>query len=433
MSQQKTERGFLAHIHPPLVTTYSLRFRSTYGLGTVLVALFIILAASGMLLTFAYDPRFVNAWDSVWEISCVYPYGEIVRTIHYTAGNLFAIVCVLHLLKVVFNGAYLGERYRNYLYGLLLLACVFAALATGYFLPMSEVSYWALVVGASFLEYLPFVGSLAKRLVLGGQEVGDPTMFRLYVLHIAVLPLMLLGATSLHLWRIRKDGGLLKPEGIDPSALEKVSFKFAVHREQTVFLLVAVFLVLWSLLFPLSMTPRAIPMAPPNPVKAAWFFIALQETLSYSVVWGGIIPLAGVTLFFLLAPPLVGDAAGSPVLWRRRAFFSATIVILGAYTVFTLVGLCLRGPNWKLINPLNAMKNSIISFVSAFPKNRLEFVPYPVYRMNQINLRIDNFNLPAQLLDVAVDGAVADDPLIGIYPVHQLRTSEEASRMRNKE
>jgi hypothetical protein len=37
--------------------------------------------------------------------------------------------------------------------------------------------------------------------------------------------------------------------------------------------------------FPVSAVPRPVPAYPPNPVKAAWFFVALQATLSYSVKW----------------------------------------------------------------------------------------------------------------------------------------------------
>ena len=63
MTNKKEVRGFWAHIHPPFVTKHALRFRSTYGLGALLVALFIILAGTGALLAFAYEPRFKSAWD----------------------------------------------------------------------------------------------------------------------------------------------------------------------------------------------------------------------------------------------------------------------------------------------------------------------------------------------------------------------------------
>jgi len=38
--------------------------------------------------------------------------------------------------------------------------------------------------------------------------VGQNTLIRFYTLHIAVLPLMLTLLISVHIWRVRKDGGL---------------------------------------------------------------------------------------------------------------------------------------------------------------------------------------------------------------------------------
>lgn len=354
-----SRRGFFAHIHFPLVSAWSLRPRATWGMGALLVALFVILTGTGVLLASAYDPHFQGAYDSVWEITHIYPYGGVLRSVHYLAGNLFFLGSLLHLLRVVGAGAYAGPRYRNYLYGLALLAGGFVSLATGYFLPMSEIAYWALVVGVSFLDYFPLVGPLVKRLVLGGSEIGDATVVRLYVLHLAVLPPALLGFASLHLWRIRKDQGLLKPAGIDPAELRKVPYGFAVRREWTLLLAVSILLVLWALVFPVELAPRAVPASSPNPVKAAWFFLALQETLSYSVVWGGIVPLVAGVGFFLLFPLLAGNRDGRPLPRRKQAFFALTVATLLAYAVFTLVGLYCRGPNWTFIKPWKSVQKAL--------------------------------------------------------------------------
>jgi quinol-cytochrome oxidoreductase complex cytochrome b subunit len=43
---------------------------------------------------------------------------------------------------------------------------------------------------------------------LGGSEVGQNALIRFYTLHIALLPTLLVLGISLHLWRVRKDGGL---------------------------------------------------------------------------------------------------------------------------------------------------------------------------------------------------------------------------------
>ena len=47
-----------------------------------------------------------------------------------------------------------------------------------------------------------------KQLLLGGADVGQNALIRFYTLHIAVLPLIMIIGVSLHLWRVRKDGGL---------------------------------------------------------------------------------------------------------------------------------------------------------------------------------------------------------------------------------
>ncbi|HBG19788.1 MAG TPA: hypothetical protein DDY32_11090 [Desulfobulbaceae bacterium] len=366
MADKKQKRDFFAHIHAPRVSRYALRVDATWGLGVLLCVLFVILTLTGVLLAAVFEPAFASAYDSVWEISDVYPHGRLLRSVHYLAGNGFVIVALLHLLRVVCAGAYAGERYRNYLYGLTLFVAGFGALASGYFLPMTEISYWALVVGLS-MDYIPQVGSFLKGLVMGGQTLGDVTMVRLYVLHVVVLPLMMLGVSSLHLWRIRKDQGLLKPKGLSEAELEPVSYKAAVTRELTVFLSACLVLVLAALWFPVELEPRPVPAYPPNPVKAAWFFIALQETLSYSVLWGGLLPIVALVVFFVWGPRFAAPGTGELAPWRRRLFFGTTVGIVVMYAVFTLAGLYCRGPNWTFVSPWKTLKQ-VISVVNPAPK-----------------------------------------------------------------
>jgi len=51
-------------------------------------------------------------------------------------------------------------------------------------------------------------GPAAREMLLGGTEVSQNALIRFYTLHIAVLPLLITLLISLHLWRVRKDGGL---------------------------------------------------------------------------------------------------------------------------------------------------------------------------------------------------------------------------------
>jgi quinol-cytochrome oxidoreductase complex cytochrome b subunit len=45
-------------------------------------------------------------------------------------------------------------------------------------------------------------------LLLGGGEVGQSALIRFYALHVAILPLLVTLLVAVHVWRVRKDGGL---------------------------------------------------------------------------------------------------------------------------------------------------------------------------------------------------------------------------------
>ena len=49
-------------------------------------------------------------------------------------------------------------------------------------------------------------------ILLGGPDVGQSTLIRFYALHIMMIPLALIIIISLHIWRVRKDGGLAGQE-----------------------------------------------------------------------------------------------------------------------------------------------------------------------------------------------------------------------------
>ena len=55
-------------------------------------------------------------------------------------------------------------------------------------------------------------GDTVKQMLLGGPEVGQEALTRFYALHIMLIPALLALLISLHVWRVRKDGGLAANE-----------------------------------------------------------------------------------------------------------------------------------------------------------------------------------------------------------------------------
>ena len=99
----------------------------------------------------------------------------------------------------------------DWVIGLLLLFCVLVSNFTGYLLPWDQLSYWAVTISTSILDYLPVVGTPLKQWILGGSEPGPSTLMNFYAIHTAVLPILFLFLLPFHFWRIRKDGGISGP------------------------------------------------------------------------------------------------------------------------------------------------------------------------------------------------------------------------------
>jgi quinol-cytochrome oxidoreductase complex cytochrome b subunit len=81
-----------------------------------------------------------------------------------------------------------------------------------YLLPWDQLAFWAITVGTSVAGYAPVFGPTIKTFLLGGPEVGQESLTRFYALHIMLIPTAILLLTSLHIWRVRKDGGLAANE-----------------------------------------------------------------------------------------------------------------------------------------------------------------------------------------------------------------------------
>jgi quinol-cytochrome oxidoreductase complex cytochrome b subunit len=196
------------HIHPVKVRERAIRFSYTFYLGTITFSLFVVLVVTGVLLMLYYQPAIPNAYQNMKDLQYVVSEGMFLRNMHRWAAHLMVIVVFLHMLRVFYKGAYRQPREFNWVIGVFLLLLTLLLSYTGYLLPYDQLSYWAVTVGANIVKYVPVVGKEIRFLLLGGNDIGEYTLVRFYVLHCVVLPLAMSFLIGLHFWRIRKDGGL---------------------------------------------------------------------------------------------------------------------------------------------------------------------------------------------------------------------------------
>ncbi len=203
------------HLHPVKVSRRSLRWSYSFGLGVISAILFGVLVWTGVLLMFYYVPSVERAYPTLKEIQLSVPLGQFTRNMHRWSAHAMVLMVILHMVRVFYTGAYKPPREFNWVVGVVLLILTLGASFTGYLLPWDQLAYWAITVGTNIASYAPVAGPVMREILLGGIEVGQNALIRFYTLHIALLPLAITFLVSLHLWRVRKDGGLAandKPE-----------------------------------------------------------------------------------------------------------------------------------------------------------------------------------------------------------------------------
>ena len=200
--------SLLLHWLPVKVREQSLRVRATYYLGSLTMFLFIILVVTGVLLMFYYHPTTPGAYYDTKDLRFVVSNGVFVRNMHRAAAHLMVLLVFWHMFHVFYRGGYKPPHEFNWVVGIILLFLTMAMSYTGYLLPWDQLAFWAVTVGTNIVSAAPFIGNEVRFVALGGHIVGENTLLRFYVLHVAILPLLAFLFIGVHFWRVRKDGGL---------------------------------------------------------------------------------------------------------------------------------------------------------------------------------------------------------------------------------
>ena len=200
------------HLHPVRVSKKSIKAVYSFGLGVITTVMFVVLSITGILEMFYYVPSIETAYFDIILLQTQVPFGQLLRNMHRWSAHLMVLSAILHMVRVFYTGAYKRPREFNWVVGVVLLILTLGASFTGYLLPWDQLAFWAITVGTSVATYEPLMGKTIQKLLLGGPEVGQAALTRFYGLHIMIIPGLLLLIISLHLWRVRKDGGLAANE-----------------------------------------------------------------------------------------------------------------------------------------------------------------------------------------------------------------------------
>src|SRR5215469_749793 len=189
----------------------------SFMLGEIALWSFVILLLTGTYLSLFFVPsmndvvyqgsyakfngiHMSEAYESTLRISFDIRGGLLIRQIHHWAANLFMVAIMAHMLRVFFTGAYRKPREVNWLIGIVLFTLGMLEGLFGYSLPDDQLSGAGLRIFEGVLQGIPIVGTYMAFFLFGGPFPGNSIVPRMYIIHVLVIPGLILGLVSAHLF-----------------------------------------------------------------------------------------------------------------------------------------------------------------------------------------------------------------------------------------
>ncbi|MBI3097573.1 MAG: cytochrome C [Planctomycetes bacterium] len=128
-----------------------------------------------------------------------------------------------------------------------------------------------------------------------------------------------------------------------------------VYAEFIALIICSIVLIVWSILLAAPLEQPANPARTPNPSKAPWYFLGLQEMLVYFDPWIAGVVLPTLIIIGLGAIPYIDkNPKGNGYYTFKERPFAVTIYMFGFLVLWVFLvymGTFMRGPNWNFFGP----------------------------------------------------------------------------------
>ncbi len=327
-------------------------FNFWYYFGSLALVVLVIQIISGIFLTMHYKPDVSMAFASVEYIMRDVPGGWFIRYMHSTGASAFFIVVYLHMFRGLIYGSYKGPRELVWLIGMAIYLALMAEAFMGYLLPWGQMSFWGAQVIINLFNTVPVIGADLSTWIRGDFVIADATLNRLFALHVAALPLVLVMLVFVHIVALHVVGSN-NPDGVeikklkDENGIPLDGIPFHPYYSVKDIVGVGVFLlVFFAILF---FSPEmggyflehanfepANPLKTPEHIAPVWYFTPFYTVLRAVTVspFAGTLAMFGAIVAILLLPWIDRNPIKS---WRYRNKVH-TINVLVFALVFIILG-----------------------------------------------------------------------------------------------
>ncbi len=380
-----TSNVFL-HLHPAKVRRHAVRMRFTWCMGGLTFLMFLITAITGIYLMFYYRPVAEYAYADMKYLEFDMPFGMLMRNMHRWAAHAMIVFVWLHMFRVFLTGSYKPPREFNWIVGVLLLGADAAFefhrlfIAVG---PARDLGRDRRLQHGARDAALGLRGALRRvrrrqpdlrcsRLFIRRRRdrPAHAAAFLYSALHLhsagrqhpdgrallAHSPRRLLRSVSISNFRIeaRKWQRLPAKESF-PLMIRSILGRTWCAWSFSSRYLSSVALTLWSLTVDAPLEEPANPTRTPNPSKAPWYFLGLQEMLVYFDPWNAGVVLPSLIIVGLMVIPYIdinpkgnGYYCFKDRKWEILTFFFGFHIL---WITMIIIGTFFRGPGWNLFWP----------------------------------------------------------------------------------
>ena len=128
-----------------------------------------------------------------------------------------------------------------------------------------------------------------------------------------------------------------------------------VYTELLCMVIGMIVLVIWGIAFHAPIEEAANPARTPNPSKAPWYFLGLQEMLVYYDPWLAGVVFPSLIIVGLMAIPYIDtNPKGNGYFTLKERKAEITLFLFGfliLWVLLVVLGTFLRGPNWNIFGP----------------------------------------------------------------------------------
>ena len=130
---------------------------------------------------------------------------------------------------------------------------------------------------------------------------------------------------------------------------------YLTRNEFLASILIMAVLTVWSIVVDAPLEEPANPTKTPNPSKAPWYFLGLQEMLVYFDPWIAGVVFPSIIVIGLMAIPYIdkNPKGNGYYTWQERKF-AISAFLFGFFILWLsliMVGTFLRGPGWNFFMP----------------------------------------------------------------------------------